>query len=142
MRWWLALGLVGCAGGSEEEEFHPSLSFLSPAEGATVPAGELQVSIVVDDFELVPSTVAAAAPPVGGLPLWLLPSVALAHDEEGVPSGVCELRLDGAVVGTMDGTQLAITVAAGAHELEGELLYADGDALEEPVVASVSFTAE
>lgn len=119
--------------------YHPTLAFLSPDEGETVPVGDLQVSIVVEDFELVAPEGTVAR--VGALPLWLLPALAAAHDEEGVPSGYCELSLDGAVVGQLDTTQLTIPIGAGPHTLEGRLHYADGDELAEPVTASVSFTA-
>jgi hypothetical protein len=141
--WWILAAVAGgCAGSTEE--FQPALSFLSPADGATVPAGELQVSIVVEEFELVPPSVAAADPARGGpaLPLLLLPASARAHDEEGVPSGYCDLRLDGVSVASLDSTQLTLTVEAGAHTLEGELRFADGDPLDPPVAASVAFTAE
>jgi len=142
-KWMAGLLLAGCSGGEGEEtvEYHPSLEFLDPQDQASVVAGDLQVSVVVEDFELTgPAAGAAVAPSVPVL--WLAPAVAFAHDGEGLPSGYVELRLDGAVVATMDSTQATIQVAVGTHTLEGELRYADGDALEEPVVATISISAE
>jgi hypothetical protein len=143
MRWIVAaVTLAACSGGDEDvETFAPALEFLSPADGGTVPAGDVQVSIVVTDFDLVaPETTARLAPV---LPLALLEATALAHDEEGKPSGYVELTLDGAVAGTMDATQFTLVgVTAGPHDLVGELLFADGDPLEDPVIVPIAFTAE
>lgn len=137
----LALGLVACSGDeATEPTFHPTLTFLSPEEGGTVAAGDVTVSVVVEDFELTaPETAARAVSPAG----WWWVSAALAHDEEGIPSGYVALSLDGGAelvqdeaIGTLAG------VAAGAHTLDAALRFADGDELEPPVEVSVSFTAE
>lgn len=142
---WIVLGvvMVACSGEKEEEpDFTPALEFLSPADGDTVDAGDVQVSIIVTDFELSPPESTASVTPLP-LPLLLLEPSALAHNEHGTPKGYVELTLDGTAVGQMDGTQLTVPgVTAGAHELVGELVYADGDPLEEPVVVTIGFTAE
>jgi hypothetical protein len=119
---WLWLGLVGCS--EKEETYTPALSFLQPKDGATVPAGDLAVSIVVEDFELVP--------PEG-----------LAHDEQGIPAGYCSLTLDEQAVADVSSPRGTVSgLTAGPHVLVGELRYADGDALQPPVAVAVSFTAE
>ncbi|MEQ1503570.1 MAG: hypothetical protein ABMB14_15135 [Myxococcota bacterium] len=149
-------GFAGCAGDDEAStpgDFSPTLEFLAPADGASVAAaaGEVKVSIVVEDFALTaPDAQARATSPLdrSGLgspgPLWLslLPQ-ALAHNEGGLPRGYCELSLDGSVVADLDATQYTLTeVATGSHELTGQLLFADGDPLDPPVSVTVTFTAE
>jgi hypothetical protein len=119
------LVLLAACHGEEPVVYAPSLEFLAPTDGATVTAGDVQVSILVDDFTLM-------APE--------------AHNE-GAPAGYCELSLDGVVVSQMETTQFTLAdVAVGAHTLDGELFFADGDALDEefdaPVTASIAFTAE
>ena len=144
MRWiGLIAATAACSGGkATEEEFVPALEFLSPTENETLPAGDVAVSIVVTDFELTAPDAAARLTPLP-LPFLLLEPTALAHNEDGMPAGYVELTLDGDVVGTMDGTQFTLVgVTAGLHALVGELMYADGDSLEEPVVVPIAFIAE
>jgi hypothetical protein len=112
------------------------LSFLAPADGATVPAGDVTVSIIVEDFVLV-DHVARPSP----LSLFV-PAAWADADEDGVPAGHCVLSLDGAEVAQMAETQLVLTVGPGAHTLDGELRYEDDDPLDPRVTASVSFTAQ
>jgi hypothetical protein len=71
-----------------------------------------------------------------------MPAVAFAHNE-GEAKGFVRFSLDDAALDDVYDTQYTLTaVAAGAHTVEAELYFADGDALEPPVSASVSFTAE
>jgi hypothetical protein len=99
----------------------PSLTFLSPADGATVAVGEVAVSVIVEDFAL-------EAP--------------AAKHNEGAPAGYLSVSVDGAEVLVTGDTQFTVTLAAGAHTLGAELLYTDGDALEPAVAAEIAVTAE
>jgi hypothetical protein len=128
------VALTACSGGAAET---PAVSFLSPADGATVPAGDVAVSVVVEHFALEQDT----ARLVPWLSVWT-PSVAYAHSE-GEAAGFVRFSLDDVAVGDVYDTQYTLTaVEAGAHTATAELVYADGDALEPPVSASVAFSAE
>ncbi len=142
--WFLIapLVLVACGGDADTAVYTPAVSFLAPVADSTVTAGEIAVTIVVDDFALVPPETASRAPAPVPLPLRLLVASAEAHDEEGIPSGYCALALDDVAVADLSDTQGTVTVAAGAHTLSCDLMFADGDALEPAVSASVAFTAE
>lgn len=135
------LALAACAGKDEEStEETPTVSFLAPEEGATVTAGTVDVSLVVAHMTLEdPGATAAAPSPILD---WLLPGRPARAHNEGEAEGYAELRLDGAAAATVYETQAQIEgVEAGEHSLEVELFYSDGDALEPPVTATVSFTA-
>lgn len=136
------LALLACGDEGEEGPI-PTLTFLSPEEGEVISGDTVQVSILVEDFSLVAAE-AARSPspqPMGPLLLLAIPS-ARAHSAEGeLAEGFCRLTLDGVDVADLDSTQFELTgVAPGAHSLEGQLFFADGDAYEPVVVASVSFT--
>lgn len=140
----MALFLVFLLACTKEEEvtYNPTVSFLSPAEDASVAAGDVSVSIVVDDFVLTgPADEARVAYPPS-VPLWLLVNTAEAHNEEGMPAGYAELALDGVVVAQLSETQDTLpAVAAGEHDLTATLFFADGDDIGAEV-ATVHFTAE
>ena len=141
---FLALVVLGCTGGKSDTGvvFHPAVSFLAPTDGSTLPAGTVQVSILLDDFVIGPPESARAEPlPVAA---WLLEGVASAHNETGEPTGFCTLLLDGTKVADMDTTQYSLAdVPAGAHALEGHLYFADGDDPDPtPVDVTIHFTAE
>lgn len=139
MRLGLILLMAACAG-KEEEAPTPTVSFLSPEDGATVAAGAVDVTLIVENMTLEEPVETARA---GDALLWLIPGrPAYAHNE-GETEGYAELSLDGVVVAQLGSTQGQLTdVAAGSHTLVAELFYADGDALEPPVTATVGFTAE
>lgn len=137
---WMALGvLAACTDGKDTTTAPtPTLEFLSPSDGETVPAGDVTVSIVVTDFTLVPPDASARVMP--SMPLVLMATTAFAHNE-GTAEGYVELSLDGAVVAQIGDTQAVLPdVAAGAHSLSGALYYSDGDAIGAPV--TISFTTE
>jgi len=137
--------MAACSGPEEVPEFHPTLEFIAPTDGGSVAAGDVQVSIVVEEFVLAaPEAEARATDRPAALPmLLLLEQTAAAHNEEGEPTGYVQLSLDDAAVGQMDTTQFTLVgVTAGSHVLKGELLFVDGDALEEPVSESITFDAE
>ena len=131
-----------CGGDADTAVYTPSVTFLAPVADSTVTAGEIAVTLVVDDFTLVPPETDSRAPAAVPLPLRLLVASAEAHDEEGIPSGYCALALDDVAVSNLSETQGTVTVAAGAHTLSCALMFADGDELEPAVSASVAFTAE
>ncbi len=99
----------------------PTIDFLQPTDGATVAAGDVSVSLVVDDFTLQDP----------------------AKHNEGAPEGYVAVSVDGAEVLTTGDTQFTLTLdEVGAHTLTAELRYTDGDALEPPAVAEISVTVE
>ena len=122
----LLLALGACKGQDSEIVYHPSVTFLAPADASTVAAGDVQVSIDVEDFVLAPPE-----------------NVGHGHNEEGEPTGYCELKLDDAEVTQLSETQYTLAaVTAGAHTLACELYFVDGDELEPSVSESISFTAQ
>ena len=127
--------LIACAGEEVEEPVAaPTLEWLTPAEGATVAAGSVACSLVVDEFTL-------EAP---------------AKHNDGAPIGYLSIAVDGVEVLTTGDTAFDLTLEAGAHTLDAALFFADGDAAYanatelceegaagcEPVAASVSVTVE
>lgn len=132
----MLLSLVLACTSTEPTET-PAISFLAPTEGATVAAGDVPVSVVVEHFDLEEETSSLSFPL-----LPLMPAVAFAHNE-GEAKGFVRFTLDGTDLDDVWDTQYTlVAVAAGAHTVGAELFFADGDALEPPVSASVTFTAE
>jgi len=114
------LSLLACADDTDATAA-PTLAFVAPPDGAVVTADTaVAVSLLVEDFGL-------ESP---------------AKHNEGMPEGYVVLRVDGVDAETMATTQTEVLLAAGAHTLEAELFYVDGDALQPAVVASVGVTAE
>lgn len=135
-----ALTLSGCSGakdsGSASEEEAPTVSWLSPADGDTVAAGDVACSVLIEGFTL--------------------------HDpakhNDGAPIGYISVSADGAEVLATGETTFTLPLAAGAHTLTASLFYSDGDevlasadhlcgeddadAACVPVAASISVTAE
>ena len=132
-----ALAVLLAACGAEDTETLPAtLSFLTPTDGGTVAAGDVEVSLVVENFDLVAATAKKGIRFLGFMP------TAWAHNE-GEPEGQIVLTLDGTEVGKLSDTTTTLSaVAAGSHTLDAELVYSDGDALEPAVTASITFTAE
>lgn len=128
----LLFALFAC--GPVEPE-RPTVQILAPADGATVPAGDVAVSIVVAHLTLTDA--------VSRADLWSPIPAAYAHEGEGEHTGTAMVRLDGVDVEAILTTQYRLTgVAAGAHTLEVELLD-DGTAPFDPAVkATAAFTAE
>ncbi len=136
--------LSGCT--EEEHTSTSQVEFLSPEEGTTVAAGPLSVSVVIEHFTLAEAMASRSSHrDTRTWSRWLdalLPGTpALAHNE-GEAEGYCILRLNGEEVAQMSTTQQEIDVAAGSHTLEAELVYTDGDPLDPPVTAQVTFTAQ
>ncbi len=120
----------------------PTLSFLEPSADATVPAGDVSVSLLVEDFELVEPAATARVRPGFDPTLWLPVSAAHAHGDEAA-RGYVVLTLDGGDPIEVSSTQATLSaVAAGEHVLVGELMHEDGEALDPAVTATVTFTAE
>jgi hypothetical protein len=115
------LFLLACATEGEETAGEAvTLSFLAPTDGEAVVAGDVAVSVVVDGFTLQDP----------------------AKHNEGAPEGYLSVTVDGAEVLTTGETQFSVNLSVGEHVLGGELFYADGDALEPPVSAEITVTAE
>lgn len=129
----MILFALACTGASEEELAAPTVEWIEPADGDTVTAGDVSCSVVVNDFELV--------------------DIVATHNE-GTPTGYVEVSVDGVVAVDSAETTFTLTLDAGAHALDAQLFYDDGDAVTasdrlcdeeeagcEPVVASISVTA-
>lgn len=136
----LALALLACTSGKEDDSATtaaPSITWLAPTDGATVTAGLVECSLVIDGFSLQdPSK----------------------HNDEGAPSGYVSLSDNDALALSTGETTFSITLSAGAHTLLAQLYYADGDEVSAtttqlcdeddtdttcaPVTASISVTAE
>lgn len=96
-----------------------SVTFLAPLDGDIVPVGDNTASLLVEGFTLAD----------------------VERHNEGTPEGFVRLTLDGVVVAESGLTQLPYTLTdTGPRTLTAELLYTDGDALEPPVSATVTFT--
>ncbi len=136
----LALTLLACSGTSddtgEETVALPTISWLSPADGDTVAAGDVSCSTVIEAFTLQDP----------------------AKHNDGAPIGYVSVSVDDTEVVTTGATTFRLTLDAGAHALMAALFYDDGDAVsanteglcdEEdadpacaPVIATISVTAE
>lgn len=98
--------LLACAGSATSLPTPvPVVAWLAPEDGAELDAGEVAASVYVEDFSLVD----------------------LAKHNDGVAMGVLVVAVDGVEVGRFGTTTLALTLAAGEHELIATLVYADGD---------------
>ena len=135
----LALALLACTSGKEDDTGStaaPSITWLAPTDGATVTAGLVECSLVIDGFSLQDPS----------------------KHNEGAPSGYVSVSDNDALALSTGETTFSITLAAGAHTLLAQLYYADGDEVsattsrlcdEEdtdtacaPVTASIAVTAQ
>lgn len=111
----ISLLLAACTVSSDTgdaESETPVVSFVSPADGATVTAGEVNVSIAVEHFMLVD----------------------LAKHNEGEPEGYISFTYaQGDTSETIESGETAFTVAleAGAATLTADLYFEDGDQIGE-----------
>ncbi len=113
--------LFACTAAHDDTvEEAPAVRFLAPLDGDVVAAGDVPVSILVEDFTL-------KSPAVHNL---------------GTGEGYAEIRVDGVDTLASMRTNFTLSLAAGEHTLEAELFYVDGDPLEPAVTASVTVTAE
>lgn len=120
----------------------PTLTFLEPTGDATVPTGDVAVSILVEDFELVTPSATARVQPGFDPTSWLPVGTAHAHGDE-AGRGYVTLTLDGGTPVELSSTQTTLpAVAAGEHILMGELMHEDGEAVDPAVTATVTFTVE
>jgi hypothetical protein len=118
----LSLFLTACSGtvdDTAEAEAAPTIAFLSPADGEMVVAGDVSVSVIVENFAL-------EAP---------------AKHNEGEAEGYIRVTVDGAEVLTTAETQFIVTLdPTPEHTIGAELLFADGDELEPAVSAEIGVT--
>jgi hypothetical protein len=111
---WVLLA-VAC---EPEVDLDPSaVSFLVPTEGESYPAGDLTLSIVVENFGLVSPEHTA-----------------------GEAEGYIEVSLDGGDPLQTSSTTPSIAVEEGEREVTATLFYSDGDPVEPEASASVNFT--
>jgi hypothetical protein len=101
----------------------PTITFLSPADGDTVTAGDVPFSVIVEHFALVD----------------------LAKDNEGEPEGYIGVSVDGTEVLQTSETTFDLALGTeGAVTVEAELFFSDGDGLDEAfgetISASISLT--
>jgi hypothetical protein len=118
----LSLFLTACSGtvdDTAEAEAAPTIAFLSPADGEMVVAGDVSVSVIVENFAL-------EAP---------------AKHNEGEAEGYIRVTVDGAEVLTTAETQFIVTLdPTPEHTIGAELLFADGDEIEPAVSAEIGVT--
>lgn len=106
-----------------EEDADATIAFLSPEDGATVAVGDVDFSVLVENFALVDPA---------------------KHGGEEEPEGYIGLSVDGVEVLQSGETQFTLTLEeAGERTIEAELFYAnDGDPLDEPATATLSLLVE
>lgn len=99
----------------------PSIEILSPTGDEPVAEGVVAFSVLVENFTLVEPK----------------------HSDGGeTASGYISVSIDGTEVNKFALTQFSVQLLAGDHEVAVELMYDDGDALDEPATDSVSLTVE
>ena len=115
------------------------MAILSPIEGATLTAGDVPVTLVVEHLILGESDTATAQKS------WRFPSListAWAHFDADTPTGFVTLSLDGLRIAELEGTNTTLEeVSAGEHNLTAELFLDDGSPFDPPITASASFEA-
>ena len=131
----LFLGLLACSGGDDTAAAEaPTVSWLEPADAGSVTAGTVACSLVVEHFTLEDP----------------------AMHSEGGAEGYVAVSVDGTVVTETSQTTFDVELAAGAHTLDAQLFYVDGDEVRvadgalceedgegcEPALASITVTAE
>lgn len=118
----VSLFLTACSGtvdDTAEAKAAPTIAFLSPADGEMVVAGDVSVSVIVENFAL-------EAP---------------AKHSEGEAEGYIRVTVDGAEVPTTAETQFIVTLdPTPEHTIGVELLFADGDEIEPAVSAEIGVT--
>lgn len=105
---WMLTVLLACSGSKDESAESvppPSLTWLSPAEGDTLAAGDVTASVVIDNFSLREP----------------------AKHNSGAAAGYVRITVDGAEVLLTGQTSFTLTLASGNHTLGGQLFYEDGD---------------
>jgi hypothetical protein len=134
---WLVLWLAACGG--EDAPVDPTVDILSPVEGEEVTTDALGVTAVTTGFRYeAPDTGLAA------WTAWLMPT-ARAHEPGESPYGYLQWRIDGADVLATSDPSATLDLSAlgdGAHSVEVELFYPDGDAFYPPVVDVVGIVLE
>lgn len=118
------IALVACATPDDSAiDADATIVFLSPEEGAAVAIGDVDFSVVVENFTLVDLA---------------------KHTEGESAEGYIGVSVDGVESLQTSATQFALTLdVAGEVKVEAELFYGDdGDPLDEPAVASLTLTVE
>ncbi len=106
---------------ADSADVDPTVEILSPTGDEPVAPGAVDFSVVVENFTLVDPK----------------------HSDEGeTATGYISVSLDGTEVDKVALTQFSVQLLAGEREVAVELMYDDGDALDEPASDSVSLTVE
>lgn len=135
---FLVLALLACTSKGDDTAAvaAPTLTWLSPTDGATVTAGDVACSTVIDGFSLTDP----------------------GKHNDGAPIGYVEVTVDDVVALDSGATNFTVSLSAGSHTLGAQLFYSDGDEVsanatslcEEdstdttcaPVMAMITVTAE
>lgn len=118
------IALFACAASDDSStDADATIEFLSPEDGSTVAIGDVDFSVVVENFALVDLA---------------------KHTEGESAEGYIGVSIDGVEAVQTSDTQFTLTLAtAGTFAVDAELFYGDdGDALDEPAVASLTLTVE
>lgn len=119
---------VACTSKADDtaSEAAPTIAFLAPEDGAVLSPGAIDITLVIDGFTL------ADPAKHGGEDEGLSGYVALTYDDNGTN-----------LTENTGSTQASINLnGTGMHTLTAELMYADGDALEPAVSASIDIDIE
>jgi hypothetical protein len=119
------------AGGNQ-----PSVTITAPADGATLPAGDVTVTVEVSDFEVVDRLNAPAAPGEGHVHFYM--DVAELPTTLGQPA----VSAQGTYHASATTTYTWPDVPPGEHTFAVQLVNNDHTPLEPPVVAQVTVTVQ
>lgn len=103
----LTLLLLACTttDSGEKELAAPTIAWLDPADGASVTAGDVAASLVVENFSLEDP----------------------AKHNDGTPIGYISVAVDEVEVLTTGSTTFTLSLTAGMHMLHAQLYFSDGD---------------
>ncbi|HWQ29182.1 MAG TPA: DUF4399 domain-containing protein [Dehalococcoidia bacterium] len=114
----------------------PSVTIVEPADGATVPAGDVTVTVEVSNFEVVDRLNAPAAPGEGHVHFYM--DVADLPTTPGQPA----VSAQGTYHASATTTYTWPDVPPGEHTFAVQLVNNDHTPLEPPVVAEVTVTVQ
>lgn len=117
-------------------EAEPSVTITEPADGATVPAGDVTVTVEVEGFRVVDNLNAPAAPGEGHVHFYL--DVAELPTTPGQPA----VSAQGTYHASATTTYTWPDVPPGEHTFAVQLVNNDHTPLEAPVVAEVTVTVQ
>ncbi len=119
-----------------DTEAQPSVTIVEPADGATVPAGDVTVTVEVSGFEVVDKLNAPATPGEGHVHFYM--DVAQLPTTPGQPA----VSAQGTYHASATTSHTWTDVPSGEHTFAVQLVNNDHTPLEPPVVAEVTVTVE